>query len=1542
MPTSLNGGHSPVPSSSQRVIVRNNIGQIDGIACDWITMKLYWTDSVFRRIEVADVEGRFRKVLIGNDMDLPRSIAVVANNNIMFWTDWGEKPKLERASMDGSDRKVIVSGDIGWPNGIAVDPDEPRVYYSDARLSALFSMDFDGNHRTNVLKYEGHPYSVVVLDNYIYWTDWQNNSVFTTPKRGLGSMRKALQDTHLTTLDIKFYASSQQRGDLNTPCNHNNGGCSALCLLSTNPSGMSCACPTGVRLQSDNKTCEEEIESMFFVARKVDIQAISLDTSDHTIMALPLRDIKHAIAVDFDPYEGFLFWSDDETKTINRAKLDGTEQQIIINKDIFLPDGIAIDSVARNIYFTDAESGRIHVAPLSGSYRKTIISSGLRKPRAIAVDSKAGWVYWTDWGLGVVERSHLDGRNRETLVHNPHGWPNGLALDTENGKMYWGDAKTALIEEANMDGTGRVVLLEKIYHIFGLALYNGYLYWSEWKLSRLERYKLDTRAREIMAANLADVMLVWAGNIKKPPPGSDNPCYNGGGCSHFCLNTPRGKVCACPDNMTLTDDAKSCELEKPVLLAASSDGKLMHGLVGANNTLLGEQVSQITEVQAVGAIEFYWTDKSLYFVDSIKRIIYRTFVERPARVEAVVKNGLERVSGLAVDWLAGNLYWADSELARIEVSRLNGAHRRVILWVEMKPTLLVVDPVGKQLYWVDIYSTARIDRSRLDGSRRGKLVDIKAQAQAISLDPIGRKLYWTDGDSIESVELSGKSRRAVYSSSRTRLSQMAVHNGRLFLSNETHVWTSVASRPDQNTQLWQRQGPRGVCELEVLQKPPASAWNQCALSNGECQALCFAVPSKEKSFYCSCGTHYVPDAQEGRCVLPRNMILFAQKTTIGRLPLNADGPDILLPISTRSVRSLHYDPYSGLIYWLDPTQEQILRAKDDGSAFEPAFKPSQNESRLIDFTLDPLTGQLFWICGNRNTINVARMMPQGNFKQLGVIAKLDRPRLIAVHQQKSLVVFLNTEAGVNKIMSCSYDGTGLKTIFNGRERIKAPTDLVVDTRSDLVIWADIGPRRVESVHLDGDRFVTLLKDIEVNSLAVFEDAVIGLNRKDHQIFMFDKNGDGKKKLLSSHRSPLVDVFAVPSTLPAVKPKDCSCSHVCLVHGQKEVKFSCSCPEEHSEGSCDVATCSPSEWTCRGGVNRCIPLEARCDGTFDCSDGSDEYGCCALMDVFKCSSNGELDMCVHSKRVCDGHADCRDGSDEKDCEHECHDEQCCQKSFRCQKSPGKYSCLPPEKICNAESDCSDNTDEISCCPNGMFQCHNRSGCIDSSKVCDGYRQCADGSDEFSCCSDNCRTLVSKSQDIAVPAADDSRLSKFLISFGVIVIVIIGVGTFFAKRDPKRDFGLDTAMHYQVQPQSLNAPMMPLPVMKGPPAAPSSAASSDPNPSTYPHNPPPSPATTQSYDHLYYNRGPPMRSGASSTCSSSQIYMGSETSFIGHQRRNNRCNFRRPNTPCSAEEYDSLCYERGYVPPPASPIPTTEKALLYGELSPNPSHRDQGFV
>lgn len=48
----------------------------DGLACDWLGSKLYWTDSETNRIEVAELDGSMRKILFWQDLDQPRAIAL--------------------------------------------------------------------------------------------------------------------------------------------------------------------------------------------------------------------------------------------------------------------------------------------------------------------------------------------------------------------------------------------------------------------------------------------------------------------------------------------------------------------------------------------------------------------------------------------------------------------------------------------------------------------------------------------------------------------------------------------------------------------------------------------------------------------------------------------------------------------------------------------------------------------------------------------------------------------------------------------------------------------------------------------------------------------------------------------------------------------------------------------------------------------------------------------------------------------------------------------------------------------------------------------------------------------------------------------------------------------------------------------------------------------------------------------------------------------------------------------------------------------------
>lgn len=61
--------------STQHVIISGLVSP-DGLACDWIGKKLYWTDSETNRIEVANLNGTHRKVLFWQDLDQPRAIAL--------------------------------------------------------------------------------------------------------------------------------------------------------------------------------------------------------------------------------------------------------------------------------------------------------------------------------------------------------------------------------------------------------------------------------------------------------------------------------------------------------------------------------------------------------------------------------------------------------------------------------------------------------------------------------------------------------------------------------------------------------------------------------------------------------------------------------------------------------------------------------------------------------------------------------------------------------------------------------------------------------------------------------------------------------------------------------------------------------------------------------------------------------------------------------------------------------------------------------------------------------------------------------------------------------------------------------------------------------------------------------------------------------------------------------------------------------------------------------------------------------------------------
>ena len=77
------------------------------------------------------------QVLISTLLDNPRGLAVDPGAGYIYWSDWGDQPRIERSFMDGTEREILVDSDIGWPNEIALDLQQRTVYWCDARRKQI-------------------------------------------------------------------------------------------------------------------------------------------------------------------------------------------------------------------------------------------------------------------------------------------------------------------------------------------------------------------------------------------------------------------------------------------------------------------------------------------------------------------------------------------------------------------------------------------------------------------------------------------------------------------------------------------------------------------------------------------------------------------------------------------------------------------------------------------------------------------------------------------------------------------------------------------------------------------------------------------------------------------------------------------------------------------------------------------------------------------------------------------------------------------------------------------------------------------------------------------------------------------------------------------------------------------------------------------------------------------------------------------------------------------------------------------------------------
>lgn len=241
---------------------------IEGLAFDWTTDNLYWTDTGRKVIEVMSVDNpENRKELFRFDHSMePRGIVLDPRNGWMYWSDWGQK-KIEKAGMDGTNHGTLLEKRNGilWPNGLAIDYYTDTLFWVDGSLYTINRVSLDGSKRSVILsnsQFLQLPFSLAVFEDFIFWSDWNSRGLFKASKYA-----DVKNDTTIETIvsnkfevnGIQVFHSKLQPYVADNPCKLNNGGCSHLCLISPKLTSTAkltrqCACPGTSKFAFDNKT----------------------------------------------------------------------------------------------------------------------------------------------------------------------------------------------------------------------------------------------------------------------------------------------------------------------------------------------------------------------------------------------------------------------------------------------------------------------------------------------------------------------------------------------------------------------------------------------------------------------------------------------------------------------------------------------------------------------------------------------------------------------------------------------------------------------------------------------------------------------------------------------------------------------------------------------------------------------------------------------------------------------------------------------------------------------------------------------------------------------------------------------------------------------------------------------------------------------------------------------------------------------------------------------------------------------------------------
>lgn len=144
----------------------------------------------------------------------------------------------------------MITHKVLWPNSIIVDYIQDRLYWIDAHLDWIESSTFTGEARRTVFHMKAaHPFSLTILGNRLFWTDWSYTAVHSVLTNGTDF--RMVHSTTARPMGLVAVHSSRQP-HFDSPCAGSQNTCEHICLA--RPAGFyTCLCHIGYQLINERQ-----------------------------------------------------------------------------------------------------------------------------------------------------------------------------------------------------------------------------------------------------------------------------------------------------------------------------------------------------------------------------------------------------------------------------------------------------------------------------------------------------------------------------------------------------------------------------------------------------------------------------------------------------------------------------------------------------------------------------------------------------------------------------------------------------------------------------------------------------------------------------------------------------------------------------------------------------------------------------------------------------------------------------------------------------------------------------------------------------------------------------------------------------------------------------------------------------------------------------------------------------------------------------------------------------------------------------------------